>query len=152
MMGGQGWAGVIASVTQVIVQASASSSSSDAGSNKLAAIAYFAFAAATLAGCALAYVLLIRMPFAQTYMVAIHPAGGADATGAAKTASDDDGEEGGLEGGSPLLAGAGKKVSVWSVFKKTWTMSISLFLVFFMTFVCVRRLGGAPTSRAHSRV
>lgn len=67
LLTGQGLAGILASVAEVIVKASIPSGAGASG-NQAAAVVYFLFAAATLGLCIAGYVVLVRMPWTQYYM------------------------------------------------------------------------------------
>lgn len=144
MMSGQGVAGIIASLSSILVMAvSAGSSNSGNDTQKISAIVYFIFAALLLLACAVFYVLLLRNKFAQQYLKPVEGVAGARhahgdeddvesaVNGSGRVANDvDDG------GDSPLLASSTpSSPSAWGVLKKMWPMALSVHLVFLMTFM-----------------
>lgn len=97
---GQGLAGILASVAEVIVKASIPTGAGASG-NQTAAVVYFLFAAATLGLCIAGYVVLVRMPWTQYYMRRSGTPTN-NSTAAAKTAAG-----GGEEEGKALLLADG---------------------------------------------
>lgn len=69
LMSGQGVAGILASVAEIIVKASIPANNGDDNDGqKTAAIIYFVFSASTLAACIGSYIVLMRMPFTQFHL------------------------------------------------------------------------------------
>ena len=148
IMGGQGWAGVIACASQIIVLASSASSSDDnSSSNTTAAIAYFVFAALVMIGCAVSYIFLLRIPYSRTIMneVENHRLAQNNHTNTNEqetenntmnetTTTDNDNPE-----FSPLLTNESSNhnhhISIFGVFKQIWPMATTIFTVFLMTFI-----------------
>jgi hypothetical protein len=66
LMSGQGIAGIIATVAEVIVKAAVPSTTP--ASQQTSALIYFLFSASTLVACIVTYVMLMRMPFTRYHL------------------------------------------------------------------------------------
>lgn len=164
-LAGQGVAGILASLAQIVVKVAVSSPYA-------AALGYFGFAAALMASAGAAYLCVARGAYMQFYLeaggaVAHHHEGGEGGAGAAHAkrsggrgavAGDDarggagdgfaavsgwgegEGKGGGGELATARLLGdeeeeALPQPSVWRVVRKTWRNLLVVFLVFLMTFM-----------------
>lgn len=170
IMFGQGIAGVVSGVAELLVMAFVKDT-------RTAAIAYFVFAAACLALCAASYIYLERSPFTQHYLARSglstgkalastgdestestrHSLNGDMEADRASTNSDD--VDAYARGGPAAVAaaraereasqsllgnGSSSDTSTWAIMRGIWPMAASVFSVFFMTFLVFP--GVAPAS------
>lgn len=129
LVGGQGMAGLVATIVQIIVKLASSKYTDDDGNvpqniTKNAALAYFVFTAILLSYCAFSFFSLYQTPFTQFYI-----------RRSEKASHKDDEQRVGLLDDTDSVATTKKEVSIKDVLSKTKWGVFSLFMVFFVTFL-----------------
>lgn len=159
IMGGNGLAGVVVCIVRILTKAGFAS---DKEGNENSALVFFVLSAIMMVFCTFAYLVLLRLPFAQSYILADKLASGGTATSAGSVNGDDGAVTAekvpyrimGTEGSLPVeVVPAGPEMvaakqdedgeiplsehvsSLGGVFRKIWLMVFTVCMVFVLTFL-----------------